>query len=185
MMTKSLLGPLLFSLLVAVPPRAEAGSGDLTHVFTNPLREMEAPSECNVVVDFYRVKRPQQTLGVPNNHYYIGVQIFHSCCRARGERPRNGWRAFAFGLVASRFEDDWHLHHKLKNKDMENMWFIGRFKNREAVHALDMVARESNRYLDKYGRNELAVFLRFSVTPVAGQACKGLATHIEDELRDL
>lgn len=183
MKSKSFYAPVLCFLIFASVCRAEAGSGDLKHVFSNPLRQMEAPSECNVWVDFYRVKRPQNTLGVPNNHYYLGVQVSHSCRKARAERPRSGWQAYAFGLVASRFQDDWHLHRKLKNKDMENMRFIRRFKNQEAVRALDMVARESNRYLDKYGRNELAVFLRFSVTPVAGQACRGLATRIEDELR--
>lgn len=185
MKTTRYLASLFFCLIFAAAPPAEAVSGDLKHVFSNPLREMEALSECDVWVDFYRVKRPKWTMGVPNNHYYIGVQVYHSYRRAGTERPRRGWQAHAFGLVTSDFQDDWHLHRKLKNKDTKNMWFIGRFKNQEAVRALDMVARESNRYLDKYGRSKLAVFLRFSVTPIAGQSCKRLATHIEDKLRKL
>lgn len=146
---------------------------------------MDAPSDTKVWVDFYRIKRPQTTLGVPNNHYYIGAQVFNCYRNAQPGQARYEWRAHAFGLVASDFRDSWHLHTKLKNKDTANMWFIGRFKNQEAVRALDLVASESNRYLDKYGRNELAVFLRFSVTPIAGQACKRLAASIEEELRNL
>ena len=76
MQLKSFLAPVLCFLMFALVPRAEAGSGDLKQVFSNPLREFEAPSECNVVVDFYKVKRPQRTLGDPNNHYYIGAQGF-------------------------------------------------------------------------------------------------------------